>query len=126
MLIPLLSFETIEVYMQQLIQGFNQFYRKSIIHRDLKPANLLIDKSGNIKIGDLGFAIKSSEARKQMKFNIGSPLYMAPEALKNNEYTHKSDIWALGVILYEMLTGDTPWRAENEEELYDNYQRIRI
>lgn len=84
MLIPLLSFETIEVYMQQLIQGFNQFYRKSIIHRDLKPANLLIDKNGNIKIGDLGFAIKSSEARKQMKFNIGSPLYMAPEALKNN------------------------------------------
>lgn len=84
MLIPLLSFETIEVYMQQLIQGFNQFYRKSIIHRDLKPANILIDKTGNLKIGDLGFAIKSSEARKQMKFNIGSPLYMAPEALKSN------------------------------------------
>lgn len=111
MLIPLLPLHEVERYIDQLINGFQQFFTKQVIHRDLKPANLLIDSKGDLKIGDFGFAIRSSEARKQTKFNIGSPLYMAPEALKKNEYTHKSDIWSIGIIVYEMLIGDNPWKA---------------
>ena len=86
---------------------------KEIVHRDLKPANLLITEESMLKIADFGFGIKAHELTKSNKYNVGSPLYMAPESLKKNEYSYKSDIWALGIIFYEMLLNDTPWRARN-------------
>jgi len=70
-----------------------------------------------LKVADFGFAIKAADASKYSKYNVGSPLYMAPESLKRNEYSFKTDIWALGVILHELLTGQTPWKAKNEKEL---------
>ena len=73
-----------EKYIRQLITGFSHLHANQIIHRDLKPANLFLDKNNNIKIGDFGFAIKVADAKKQTKYNIGSPLYMAPETLKKN------------------------------------------
>ena len=74
-------------------------------------------KDGQLKIADFGFSIGAKEASKPSKYNVGSPLYMAPESLRKNEYSFKSDIWALGVIFYEMLFGQPPWRAKNEKEL---------
>ena len=91
-------------------------HRQSIIHRDLKPANIFL-KSGEIKIADFGFAMKSTDGKKYYSYNVGSPIYMPPEALNENKYSFKSDIWALGVIFYEMLTGKTPWKAKTEKEL---------
>lgn len=101
--------------MQQILTGYLNFARKQIIHRDLKPANILITESQELKIADFGFAIKAIDAPKSNKYNVGSPLYMAPESLKKNEYTLKTDVWALGVIFFEMLTGQTPWKAKNEK-----------
>jgi serine/threonine-protein kinase ULK2 len=101
------------VFMQQVLQGYLHFARRDIIHRDLKPANILVTDAQQLKIADFGFAIKTAEALKSNKYNVGSPLYMAPESLRRNEYTLKTDIWALGVIFFEMLTGETPWRAKN-------------
>jgi len=87
------------------------------VHRDLKPANLLMTEDGVVKIADFGFGIKTSQLGKANRYNVGSPLYMAPESLRKNDYSFKSDIWALGVILYELLLNDTPWRAKSEKEL---------
>lgn len=101
--------------MQQIITGYLNFANKQIIHRDLKPANILVTDGRLLKIADFGFAIKTADALKSNKYNVGSPLYMAPESLKKNEYTLKTDIWALGVIFFEMLTGETPWKAKNEK-----------
>jgi serine/threonine protein kinase len=100
-------------FMQQILEGYQHFARKDIIHRDLKPANILITESRELKIADFGFAIKVADALTSNKYNVGSPLYMAPESLRKNEYTLKTDIWGLGIIYYEMLTGDTPWKAKN-------------
>lgn len=86
--------------MQQIIIGYLNFAKKDIIHRDLKPANILVSQNQCLKIADFGFAIKVEEAAKYSKYNVGSPLYMAPESLKKNEYTLKTDIWALGVIFF--------------------------
>lgn len=72
---------------------------RNIIHRDLKPANILVAE-GLLKIADFGFAIKVADAHKSNRYNVGSPLYMAPESLKRNQYTLQTDIWALGVIFY--------------------------
>ena len=81
---PKIGYIVAEKYIRQIFKGWKQLYEKQIIHRDLKPANLFIDSNNNIKIGDFGFAIKEKEARKQEKYSIGSPLYMAPETLRRN------------------------------------------
>ena len=60
--------------------------------------------------------MKSIDGKKYCSYNVGSPIYMPPEALNENKYSFKSDIWALGVIFYEMLTGKTPWKAKTEKE----------
>jgi serine/threonine protein kinase len=65
-------------FMQQILTGYLNFARKQIIHRDLKPANILVTENDDIKIADFGFAIKASDAHKYSKYNVGSPLYMAP------------------------------------------------
>ena len=70
--------------MQQILTGYLNFAQKDIIHRDLKPANILITESQQLKVADFGFAIKVADALKSNKYNVGSPLYMAPESLKRN------------------------------------------
>ena len=71
-------------FIQQIIVGYLNFAKKDIIHRDLKPANILVAENHLLKIADFGFAIKVAEALKSNKYNVGSPLYMAPESLKKN------------------------------------------
>jgi len=85
--------------MGELIQGVTSYQQRGIIHRDLKPANLLM-VDGKLKIADFGFGIKVSDLAFSSKYNVGSPLYMAPESLRKNDYSFKSDIWSLGVILF--------------------------
>jgi serine/threonine protein kinase len=64
--------------MQQLIKGYLAFQAKGIIHRDLKPANLLLTEDNQLKIADFGFGIKAADLKNYSKYNVGSPLYMAP------------------------------------------------
>lgn len=70
--------------MKQLISGYAHVHKASIIHRDLKPANLLITTDNVLKIADFGFGVKVEEVLKPSKYNVGSPLYMAPESLRKN------------------------------------------
>jgi serine/threonine protein kinase len=65
-------------YMSQIIEGYSYIHQKNLIHRDLKPANLLITKANDLKIADFGFGVKADEVTKPSKYNVGSPLYMAP------------------------------------------------
>lgn len=65
-------------FMQQILTGYLGFARRQVIHRDLKPANILISEGEQLKVADFGFAIKASDAHKYSKYNVGSPLYMAP------------------------------------------------
>jgi serine/threonine-protein kinase ULK2 len=103
--------------MEQVVKGYLEFQKRGIVHRDLKPANLLMTEEGTVKIADFGFGIRTDQLAKATRYNVGSPLYMAPESLRKNDYSFKSDIWALGIIFYEMLFSDTPWRAKSEKEL---------
>ena len=90
-------------------------FSKNILHRDIKPANIFLSQ-GNPILADFGFAMK--ENNLEMKnLNVGSPLYMAPECLAKKKFSEKSDIFAMGVVLFEMLTGKTPWTAVSERDL---------
>ena len=92
---------------RKITEGTQALTHEYMIHRDLKPANVMVDSKGSVKIIDLGYC-EIIMAKKVMKtFNVGSPSYMAPEAYNKTLYSQKSDAWALGMILYEMLHGST-------------------
>lgn len=78
------------------------------------------------KIADFGFAKKCRMQSIREKYNVGSPLYMSPEALKNNIYSMKNDIWSIGIMAYQLLHGDTPWQCKTEKELIDKMVRIPV
>ena len=90
-------------------------HNHGIIHRDVKPANILIDKSGDVKVADFGFA-KSDQDTDDLTetgFVMGTVAYVAPERLKGRRADPRSDVYALGVILYELLTGQLPFVSDN-------------
>ncbi|CAD8050500.1 unnamed protein product [Paramecium sonneborni] len=102
---------------RDLLHGIKALLKIGIIHRDIKPANIMIH-DGEFKITDFGFAKQvDSHIDAIMNSLVGTPLYMSPQILKRQSYTSKCDIWSLGLILYEMLYGITPWHSSNLVEL---------
>ena len=105
--------ETIE-FMKQLTLGFQEIHSKGIIHRDIKASNIMVSDYGTIKIIDFGIALNSESDRFTKTNNvIGSVHYIAPEILEQAPLTLQSDIYALGVLMFEMLTGEVPFK-END------------
>ena len=101
---------------RQICAGLAAAHERGVIHRDLKPANLMLDSTGRIRITDFGLAsiaasIEASDVR------AGTPAYMAPEQLEGKEVTVKSDVYSLGLVLYEILTGKRAFNATTLPEL---------
>lgn len=102
-------YEAVEV-IKQIIIGYYDIYKNGYLHRDIKPANIFYKKD-TYKIGDFGFAIPATDAHNHRHYNVGSPVYMPPEALKENIYSPTCDTWAIGIIFFQLLKGLAPWRA---------------
>ena len=100
--------------MKQLTSAIEHAHDYQIIHRDIKPQNILVDQNGNVKITDFGIATTLS-ATSYTKTNsvIGTVHYLSPEQAKGGVASHKSDIYALGIVLYELLTGELPFSGES-------------
>jgi len=109
---------------KQICEGLSAAHRLGIVHRDLKPANIMIDDNGNAIIMDFGIA-RSLEAEGITGFGvmIGTPEYMSPEQVEANEVDHCSDLYSLGVILYEMVTGQLPFKADTPLSLAMKHKR---
>lgn len=106
----------------QLVDGVKYMVENNIMHRDLKTKNLLLSEDNNIKICDFGFA------KKMMHSDVtdticGSPLYMAPEILSGGKYTNIADLWSIGIILYELITGKFPIMACSVSQLREYYAK---
>jgi serine/threonine-protein kinase len=97
----------------QVAEGLAYAHQHQVVHRDIKPANIMITPEGRAKIADFGIArMRSSETRTQTGVILGSPKYISPEQVVGKRADHRSDIFSLGVILYECITGGTPFNGE--------------
>lgn len=101
-------------WVRQILLGLNYLHERDIIHRDIKGANMLVDNKGGIKISDFGISKKVEDNllpghRAHRPSLQGSVFWMAPEVVKQTAYTQKADIWSVGCLVVEMLTGEHPW-----------------
>lgn len=110
---------------RQICAGLGAAHDKGVIHRDLKPANIMLDSLGKVRINDFGLA-GIAAAIQGAEIRAGTPAYMAPEQLAGSEVTVKSDIYALGLVLYEILTGKRAFEAATLQELIRKRDQLEI
>lgn len=108
-----LSMPTAISVTKQICEGLEEAHKLGIVHRDLKPSNIMVDKNGNVHIMDFGIARSvRTESITGTGVMIGTPEYMSPEQVESKTIDHRSDIYSLGVILYEMATGRLPFEGD--------------
>jgi serine/threonine protein kinase len=102
----------------QLLAGLGYAHEHGVIHRDIKPSNIMVLHGGRVKIADFGIArMDSSLSQTQCGMVMGSPLYMSPEQILNRPLDSRSDIFSVGILLYRMLTGITPFAGDTVHAL---------
>ena len=109
----LLGEETIKRYLFELCIAVEYLHKNNVIHRDIKAANVFLSKNNTIKLGDVGIIKVLIPSYKYANTNIGTPYYMSPEVYKRQRYNTKTDIWSIGVLLYELMTLKLPYSAND-------------
>jgi serine/threonine protein kinase len=112
----------------QIAGGLAAIHERGIIHRDLKPANIMLRDDGTIAIADFGIAKKIEEASENTRYGqlFGTPYYVAPELIDGLPASPRSDLYSLGIVFYELLTGQRPFEAPVMSELIAQHLRAPI
>jgi serine/threonine protein kinase/tetratricopeptide (TPR) repeat protein len=120
-----LDLTSASVITSQLLSGLQHAHENGIIHRDIKPSNLIISRSNEVKIVDFGLAKRPhiSQALTETGVVVGTVSYMAPEQVLCKEIDHRTDLWACGVVFYEMLTGTLPFSGDTPYSVFDSILR---
>jgi serine/threonine protein kinase/tetratricopeptide (TPR) repeat protein len=103
----------------QVASGLSKAHEKGISHRDIKPANIFITSDGLVKVVDFGLAKLASQTKLTREgTTVGTAMYMSPEQARGQDTDHRSDIWSLGIVLYEMIAGRPPFRGDHEPAIF--------
>lgn len=109
--------ETILDYVLQMCLGLAHIHKKNVIHRDIKPSNVFVTRANVLKIGDFGISKSLARANELTQTTVGTPYYVSPEKLRGKPYGSKSDMWALGCLIYELCTFSPPFRGHDMKSL---------
>jgi len=113
-----LSYDDAVSVVTKIAEGLTVAHKKGVIHRDIKSSNIMITAGGQIKIMDFGLAkVKGSEFVTRAGTTLGTTAYMSPEQARGESVDHRSDIWSLGVMFFEMLTGEFPFKGDFEQAI---------
>ncbi|XP_044943554.1 inactive serine/threonine-protein kinase PLK5 isoform X1 [Mustela putorius furo] len=110
----------VRYYLRGLVSGLRYLHQRRIVHRDLKPSNFFLNKNMVVKIGDLGLAARVGPGGHCHRVLCGTPNFLAPEVIARNGHSCQSDIWALGCVMYTVLTGTPPFTGAPLSEMYQN------
>src|SRR2546421_71027 len=98
-------------------KGLHYAHGRGVIHRDIKPSNIMLTLDNDVRVIDFGIALIKDSDVSRIEGIAGSPSYMSPEQVQSAEITHRSDIYSLGAVMYELLTGYRPFRANSLSKL---------
>jgi serine/threonine protein kinase len=104
-------------FMSQICSALDYAHKHGVIHRDIKPGNIMLTKDGTVKVVDFGIARLVDTSKTQTGLMIGTPAYMSPQLLRGERADERADIWALGVMLYEMIAYQRPFQGDNPAAL---------
>ena len=124
--LSLLEEDEAKFYIAELILAIEYLHKHDIIYRDLKPENILIDSDGHIKLADFGLAKENVTSDAPNKTFCGSPQYLSPEMLSKEGTTKASDIYGIGVILYQLITGNPPFYTNDQNLMFQNISKNKL
>ncbi|MFN8179140.1 MAG: serine/threonine-protein kinase [bacterium] len=116
--------EVVLAILEEVSYGLEAAHEQGVIHRDMKPSNVMLSNSGEVKVADFGLARQSSDISRLSALTLpgsvlGTPAYMSPEQAAGKDCDHRTDIYSLGVMAYELLTGEKPFRGSTYSEIRD-------
>ena len=119
--------EAIEL-LAQVADAMHHAHTRNVFHRDLKPANIMLDGDGNPRVTDFGLALTTAEQWSHVGQIAGTPYYMSPEQVRGESHRldGRTDIWSLGVILYEMMSGQRPFQGDTTSQVFDEIQNREV
>ena len=120
------SMNNLKLFFAEVVLAFEYIHNKGVIYRDLKPENLLLDETGHVKLCDFNLAKAGMNRNKRTNSFCGSPLYFSPEMVEAKGVTFKCDVYGIGLLMYEMVVGNSAYSARNVKELYEKIKKNQI
>ena len=120
------SINNLQLFLAEVILAFEHIHKHNTVYRDLKPENIILDEEGHIKICDFNLAKAGITQEKKATSFCGSPMYLSPEMISSNGVDQRCDIYGIGLILYELVTGSPAFTAEDINQLYIDIKKNRI
>lgn len=115
--------EQSKFYIAELILAIECLHKNGVLYRDLKPENILLDSEGHIKLADFGLSKVMQNRGDIARSFCGSPIYLSPEMVNQKGYTEASDLYGIGLVLYEMIFGIPPFYTEDIPDLYSKIKK---